>query len=92
MFQDALSEVDGPWRGEADGAKVDDIELDSSELFAEAESFCPHCGEPVVLAVDVGGGPVQKYVEDCEVCCRPWAVTVRFAPDGFPTVELDVTE
>lgn len=92
MIQDALSDLGGTWMGEADGVRVDDVELDGSALFTEAESFCPYCGEPVVLGVDVGGGPVQKYVEDCEVCCRPWAVTVRFASDGFATVELDVTE
>lgn len=39
---------------------------------------CPHCGESVELILDPGGGAVQEYVEDCEVCCRPWSVRVTF--------------
>jgi hypothetical protein len=30
---------------------------------------------------------VQEYVEDCEVCCNPWAVKVRFT-DGVPEVMI----
>ena len=47
---------------------------------AETESvvYCPYCGEAVSIALDPGGGQVQEYVEDCEVCCKPWAVTVRY--------------
>lgn len=89
MFQDPLSRLEEALFGDAE---VDDADFDDSELFAEADSYCPHCGEAVTLAVDAGGGPVQKYIEDCEVCCRPWAVTVRFAPDGFATVELEATD
>lgn len=32
---------------------------------------CPYCGESSELVVDPGGGAIQEYVEDCEVCCRP---------------------
>lgn len=37
--------------------------------------FCPYCGEEVELFVesDVAG----QFIQDCEVCCRPWLVTVR---------------
>ena len=45
----------------------------------EAEVTCPHCGEVVVIALDPSGGAEQDYVEDCEVCCRPWHVQVHFA-------------
>ena len=48
----------------------------------EAEVVCPHCGEPVVIDVDAGGGTVQNYVEDCAVCCRPWVLQVSFRHDG----------
>lgn len=57
----------------------------------EAEARCPHCGEPVTLALDPGGGPRQSYVEDCPVCCRPWGVGVRWDPEGHATVELSDT-
>lgn len=43
---------------------------------------CPHCGEENAVALDPGGGSTQEYVEDCQVCCRPWRVTVRYGSDG----------
>ena len=39
---------------------------------------CPYCGEVAAISVDPGGGSLQQYVEDCEVCCNPWQLTVRF--------------
>ena len=35
---------------------------------------CPYCGEQVeiYLEPDVGG----SFVQDCEVCCNPWRVSV----------------
>lgn len=38
-------------------------------------AHCPYCGEPVELLVDPSPG-VQRYVEDCQVCCRPMVVRV----------------
>jgi hypothetical protein len=32
----------------------------------------------VEISVDPGGGSTQEYVEDCEVCCNPWQVSVQF--------------
>ena len=55
----------------------------------ETEIMCPHCGEPVVIGVDVGGGAVQHYVEDCAVCCRPWVVHVTFRDDGGVQVHAE---
>jgi hypothetical protein len=34
---------------------------------------CPYCRERVELYVDPD--TQGTYVEDCEVCCRPWQVT-----------------
>lgn len=45
----------------------------------EATVICPHCGERIVIALDPAGGSHQEYVEDCEVCCRPWQVHVHYA-------------
>ena len=61
---------------------------------AETEAFvvCPYCGEGVELSLDPGGGPVQSYVEDCEVCCRPWSVTVAWDAAGLARVEARTTE
>ena len=35
----------------------------------------PYCGEVVEMTLDASGGTVQEYVQDCEVCCRPWQVS-----------------
>ena len=34
---------------------------------------CPYCRERVELYVDPD--TQGAFVEDCEVCCRPWQVT-----------------
>jgi len=36
-----------------------------------AEFFCAYCGEPNTTFVDLSVGGNQRYVEDCQVCCRP---------------------
>jgi len=52
-----------------------------------ADVICPYCSESVTIMVDAGGGAHQQYVEDCEVCCNPWQVTLRFV-DGAASVEI----
>jgi cysteine-rich CPXCG protein len=47
-----------------------------------AEVSCPYCGELVEIALDAGGGAVQHYVEDCQVCCRPMRINVRYGRGG----------
>lgn len=42
---------------------------------------CPHCGEAFPLALDVSEGSAE-FTVDCEVCCRPMTVHVRFAADS----------
>src|SRR3989441_7240512 len=58
----------------------------------EVVVVCPHCGETNELGLDPGGGPLQEYVEDCQVCCRPWRVTVRYAPAGSAEVFTEPRE
>lgn len=54
----------------------------------EAMVLCPYCGETIEIAIDPGGGAEQEYVEDCEVCCRPWQLTVTFDSDGVAEVSV----
>lgn len=44
------------------------------DSLASYEVSCPYCGEHVEIAIeeDLSG----EMIWDCEVCCRPWAVTV----------------
>jgi hypothetical protein len=43
---------------------------------------CPYCGEVNEIALDPGSGSEQEYIEDCQVCCRPWRVRVHYLGDG----------
>jgi hypothetical protein len=60
------------------------------ESYVDTTAFvsCPYCGAEVEIALDPGGGSPQKYVEDCEVCCSPWQVVVRYNGDGEADVSL----
>ena len=55
----------------------------------ELTADCPYCGEPNLIGLDPGGGDVQEYVEDCQVCCRPWRVTVSYRADGTAELTLE---
>ena len=50
--------------------------------------YCPCCGEPVEIALDPGSGSHQQYVEDCQVCCQPWRVSVSYDEDGHADVQV----
>jgi hypothetical protein len=54
-----------------------------------AEVHCPWCGEVNEVALDVGSGEEQIYVEDCQVCCRPWRVHVTYDRDGKADVRVE---
>jgi hypothetical protein len=47
---------------------------------------CPYCGQINEIVLDPGSGNQQEYVEDCQVCCRPWRIVVRYQPDGSADV------
>ena len=66
-----------------------DAEFPLGDGTAETTAFvsCPYCSETVTISVDPGSGSVQDYVEDCEVCCNPWQVRVRFI-GGTPEVSV----
>jgi predicted RNA-binding Zn-ribbon protein involved in translation (DUF1610 family) len=74
---------------------MDDLDDSSSmeEIVAwdtEAEVVCPYCGAEVIIGLDPGGGRDQAYVEDCQVCCQPWQVHLRYDGDGRARVEVDI--
>jgi hypothetical protein len=78
---------DADWTAGGDGD--DDGELPAEPgLETEAEVTCPHCGVTVTIALDAAGGRAQEYVEDCEVCCRPWQVRVWYDAAGSAKVGL----
>ena len=62
---------------------------DTDTWDTEAEVSCPYCGEVVTIAVDPGGGAVQSYVEDCQVCCRPWQIHLSYDDHGSAHVWVE---
>ena len=55
----------------------------------DATVRCPYCGEINEIALDPGSGTEQEYVEDCQVCCRPWQVRVHYLGDGTAEVSVE---
>jgi hypothetical protein len=49
------------------------------ELLAEAQIDCPHCGESFPIQIDTSQSE-QSLIEDCTVCCRPIAISIRCQP------------
>jgi hypothetical protein len=70
----------------------EDFPLGDGVADTGAEVVCPWCGEEGSVALDPGGGADQDYVEDCQVCCRPWHVTVRYDADGSASVSVDAVD
>jgi phage terminase large subunit GpA-like protein len=49
------------------------------QLMVPADIACPHCGETFVLEIDTSQRE-QDLIEDCSICCRPIALTIRCQP------------
>ncbi len=81
---------------ESDGTNDPELEAELDETFplgdgtveVEATVVCPYCGESVEIGLDPGSGNAQDYVEDCQVCCQPWRVTVHYDEEGRADVSL----
>jgi hypothetical protein len=88
---------DLPSAFESDGADDPDLNAELDAEFplgdgtaeTDASVVCPYCGELNDVALDPGSGATQDYVEDCQVCCQPWRVTVAYHGDG--SAEVTVT-
>jgi hypothetical protein len=79
------SEVD-----DADETDLDrDFPLGDGTADTSADVICPYCGETNTVGVDPGSGDDQSYVEDCQVCCQPWRVSVHYRTDG--TADITAT-
>lgn len=66
----------------------EDAEGDSS-IQTEADVTCPSCGETMSITLDPDSGANQEYVEDCQVCCRPWRVRVSYDRTGAAEVWVE---
>jgi hypothetical protein len=53
----------------------------------EATVVCPHCFESQLLVIDPETS--GQFVQDCDVCCNPWTVTVTRDEEGALSVQVD---
>lgn len=60
-------------------------------MLPSVEIQCPYCGESIELLVDDSAGD-QRYIEDCQVCCRPITVAVHFDDAGEPSVAVSAED
>ena len=67
----------------------DEFPLGDGVADTDAMLKCPWCGAGKEIALDPGGGAEQEYVEDCQVCCRPWHVVVTYGVDGVADVQVE---
>lgn len=92
--------ADPLWDDESDdlGEEFDESLLDDDEEPSEGSAdlsgvvLCPYCGESVEITLDPGSGAQQQYIEDCQVCCRPWVVSVSYDDDGTAHVYVDASD
>lgn len=59
-------------------------------MLTEHRIHCPYCGETIDILIDASI-PEQRYIEDCQVCCRPMVLSVYVDPDagtGAPQVRV----
>jgi hypothetical protein len=73
-----------------DDSLDEEFPLGDGTAETDARVRCPYCGEINEIALDPGSGSEQEYVEDCQVCCRPWHVVVRYLPDGTAEVSAEL--
>ena len=71
-----------------------DAEFPLGDGTAETDAIvvCPHCGEPNEVVLDPGSGEDQEYVEDCQVCCHPWLMYVKYDRTGRADIEVYASE
>jgi hypothetical protein len=73
---------------EGDDDLPEEFPMGDGVAMRDATVVCPYCGESVEITLDPGSGSVQEYVEDCQICCQPWQVNVRYYSDGTADVSV----
>jgi transcription elongation factor Elf1 len=48
---------------------------------------CPFCGQSFALVIDTST-PTQRFTTDCEICCRPFEVSVECEPGEVLNLEV----
>jgi len=51
------------------------------------EARCPYCGESTEVPIDTSIDS-QRFITDCEVCCRPFEVLVECEAGEWVSLEV----
>lgn len=57
------------------------------ELLTQQTVSCPYCGESIEVLIDPEEAG-QRYIEDCQVCCRPITFSIAIDVDGLVSVSV----
>jgi hypothetical protein len=49
---------------------------------------CPFCGQTFDLSIDTSIA-TQRFVTDCEICCRPFTVQVECEPGEVLSISIE---
>ncbi len=55
-----------------------------------AEVSCPHCGEVILLFLDLSI-ETQSYIEDCSVCCQAMTVSYSVADGELQDLQVEAS-
>ncbi len=93
-FWDEDEELSKEFDADLDDESMLDDEFATGDGVADLSGVvsCPYCGESVEITLDPGSGTHQQYIEDCQVCCRPWVVSVSYDEDGTAHVFVDASD
>ena len=70
----------------------DDFLSGEGAIDSGARIRCPYCGVLNELRLDLGCGDSQDYLQDCEVCRRPWHIRVLLDNWGRVVVEVSAAD
>ncbi|KRG69984.1 CPXCG motif-containing cysteine-rich protein [Pseudoxanthomonas dokdonensis] len=57
------------------------------DLLPSLDIQCPYCGEYQSISIEVSAGD-QRYIEDCQICCRPMSIAADVDEDGVASVRV----
>ena len=49
---------------------------------------CPFCGQSFEISIDTSI-PSQRFVTDCEICCRPFTVSAEAEPGEILSIQVE---
>ena len=57
------------------------------ESLTQLDVVCPYCGESIEVRIEQEEAG-QRYIEDCQVCCKPITFNVSMSMEGQLSVSV----